>query len=46
VRVRAQINHCADEHVAADAAEDVEVKCFHLLGGPSSMRPKFSQGLV
>ena len=30
VRVRAQINHRADEHVAADAAEDVEVKRFHL----------------
>ena len=28
-RVHAQINQRADEHVAADAAEDVEVKRFH-----------------
>src|ERR1035437_1174823 len=29
-RVHAQINQRADEHVASDATEDVEVKCFHL----------------
>ena len=28
-RVRAQVNQRADEHVAADAAENVEIKCFH-----------------
>ena len=29
VGVHAQINECADEHIAADAAEDIEVKGFH-----------------
>jgi hypothetical protein len=27
-RVNAQVNHGADEHVAADAAENVEIECF------------------
>src|SRR5262245_38481228 len=31
VRVHAQINHRADKHVAADTAEDVEIKSFHFL---------------
>jgi hypothetical protein len=29
VRIHSKIEHRADEHVAADAAEDVEVKRFH-----------------
>jgi hypothetical protein len=29
VRIHAEIQHRADEHVTADAAEDVEVKSFH-----------------
>ena len=29
VRVHAQIQQRADEHVAADAAEDIEVESFH-----------------
>ena len=29
-RIRAEVNQRADEHVAADAAENVEVKRFHL----------------
>ena len=29
VRVHAQVNQRADEHVATDATEDIEVKCFH-----------------
>jgi len=29
VRINADVNHCANEHVTADAAEDVEVKYFH-----------------
>jgi hypothetical protein len=33
VRVRAQVNHRADEHVTADAAEDVEIKRFHFSEG-------------
>ena len=28
-RIRAEVNQRADEHVAADAAENVEVKRFH-----------------
>ena len=44
VRVRAQINHRADEHVAADAAEDVEIKRFHFEA--EFHRPKIRQGLV
>jgi hypothetical protein len=31
VRIRAEVNQRADEHVAADAAENVEVKGFHFL---------------
>ena len=31
VRVHAQINQRANEHVAADAAEDVEIKGFHFV---------------
>ena len=27
--IRAEVNQRADEHVAADAAENVEIKCFH-----------------
>jgi len=43
VRVHAQINHRADEHVTADAAENVEVKRFHFSEGrvprgPNSVR--------
>ena len=26
-----EVDECADKHVAADAAEDIEVKCFHVL---------------
>ena len=32
VRVHAQVNQRANEHVAADAAEDIEVEGFHFLG--------------
>jgi hypothetical protein len=31
VRVHAQINQRANEHVAADAAEDVEIEGFHFI---------------
>ena len=31
MRVHAQINQRADEHVAADPAENVEIKRFHFL---------------
>jgi hypothetical protein len=30
-RIRAEVNQRADEHVAADAAENIEVKRFHFL---------------
>ena len=30
VRVHAEVKQRADEHVTADAAEDVEIKSFHL----------------
>ena len=30
VRIHAEVNQRADEHVAADAAENVEVKGFHI----------------
>ncbi len=29
VRVHTEIKHRADEHIAADAAEDIEIKSFH-----------------
>ena len=29
VRIRAEVNQRANQHVAADAAEDVEIKRFH-----------------
>jgi hypothetical protein len=32
VKVNAQINHGANEHVAADAAENIEVKSFQFDG--------------
>src|SRR5688572_15588488 len=31
VKFNAEIEHCADEHVATDAAKNIEIKCFHLL---------------
>jgi len=31
LRVNAKINQRADQHVAADPAEDVEIQSFHLL---------------
>ena len=30
-RIRAEVNQRADEHVAADAAENVEIKRFHII---------------
>lgn len=30
LRVDAEVNQRTDEHVAAEAAEDIEVKCFHV----------------
>ena len=32
VRIDAEVNHRADEHVAADAAEDIQIQCFHRNG--------------
>ena len=32
VRIDAQVNHRADEHVPADAAEDIQIQCFHRNG--------------
>jgi hypothetical protein len=34
--IHAQIDHRANEHIAAEAAEDVEVKCFHLEREPAA----------
>ena len=31
MKIDAEIEHRADEHVAADAAENIEVKCFHFV---------------
>ena len=36
VRINAEIQERADEHIAADAAEDVEVKHFHKFQIPNS----------
>jgi hypothetical protein len=30
MRINAKIDEGADEHVAAEAAEDIEVKCLHV----------------
>ena len=32
-RVHTQINQRANKHVTADTAENIEIKCFHSLGG-------------
>ena len=29
VRIDAEINQCADEHVAANSAEKIEIECIH-----------------
>jgi hypothetical protein len=29
VRVHAEVNECTDEHIARDAAEEVEIESFH-----------------
>jgi len=31
VRVHTEVKHCANEHVAADTAEDIQIKSFHFL---------------
>ena len=31
-RIDAEVNHRADEHVPADAAEDIQIQCFHRNG--------------
>ena len=41
--IHAKINHRADEHVAADAAEDVEKEGFHKLQIPSSKLQRSSK---
>ena len=41
VRIHAQINQRADEHVSRDAAEDVEVKDFHCVVAAVCDRRKF-----
>jgi hypothetical protein len=33
VRINAEIEHRADKHISADAAEDVEVEGFHINAG-------------
>ncbi len=38
VSIHAQINQRADEHVATDAAEDVQVQCFHLSSAVNGIR--------
>jgi len=37
VRVDAEINQRADEHIAADTAEDIQIKClFHVDADPAA----------
>jgi hypothetical protein len=40
--VKAQVQHRADEHVTADAAEDIEVKSFHDSGVTFSIQQSTS----
>lgn len=39
VRIDPQINERGDEHVAADATENIQVECFHLLRVGACARP-------